>query len=273
MAQEKKNGYRILESIEWKVKEIYSYRNFIKAQVRRNLFGRYKNSYLGFAWNFITPIIYIILSYIMFAELMSNPMEDYILFLSSGIFAYTMLIGGITTGGSLFTSNSGMIKKIYFPKEILAIINATSAAIIMAIGYIIVYIMTIAMGHAICISAIPFVILILLLVIIFNMGCSLLLGSLAVYIRDIQYFMSSVTLIFFVCTPIRKSLLDASGALETIYSINPLTYFVEPMHQAIYDCRIPDLWLVGMALLLSIVIFIIGYAVFKKLKRGFVERL
>ena len=273
MADKESEKKNIFGPVKYKAQEIYGHRNFIKAQVKRNLFGRYKNSYLGFAWNFITPMIYIILSYIIFTEIRANSTENYIVFLSSGIFAFTVLTSGITGGGNLFTGNSGMIKKMYFPREILAIINALSSGIVMCIGYVIVYILAIALGQGISLISIPVVIFVLICTLIFSMGCSLLLGSLSVYVRDVQYILGSFSIVFFVCTPIRTIASEATGILADIYWINPLTYFVEPLHQAIYYCQVPDLWILEVMTVLTIVVFLLGYAVFMKLKHGFVERL
>ena len=264
---------KFITAAHMKVCEISEYRTFIFAQVQRNLYGRYKNSYLGFTWNFVTPLIYIVLCYILFKELKTSTIDNYILFISSGVFAYSMLVSGITGGGNLFIGNSGMIKKMYFPREILAIISAISASIIMIIGYTIVGLIIILTGHEINFITIPFVILVLLCTFVFHIGCSLLLGTITVYVRDIQHLLNSITIVFFICTPIRISISEATGVIANIYAINPLTYFIEPLHQLIYYGNIPDLLILSIMILLSIVIFFSGYVVFCKFKHGFVERL
>lgn len=263
----------LMVSAKIKICEIHEYRNMIRAQVTRNLFGRYRNSILGFAWNFLTPMIYMVLSYIIFTEIKSNQMEDYIVFLSSGIFVYSFLVGGITSGSNLFTGNSGMIKKMYFPREILAISNAISGVIVASIGYVAVMMVTILTGHGLYWVAIPVTLLVVVLSFIFYVGCGLLLGSITVYVRDMHYLLGSISMAFFVCTPIRTSFETSTGLLRDIYTINPLTYFVEPMHQAYYLKEVPDFFMLEVATLLSLGILFLGYMVFLKLKRGFVERL
>ncbi len=184
-----------------------------------------------------------------------------------------MLTSGISGGGSLFTSNSGMIKKMYFPKEILAISSAFSAAIVMIVGYVFVILLVVVTGYPINPVACLFIPFIMILAVLFYMGCGLLLGSVAVYVRDIQYVLGSMSIVFFICTPIRTTMANATGLISTIYSLNPLTYFIEPMHQIIYGASVPDPMMLIMAALVSIIVFVAGYAVFLKLKRGFVERL
>lgn len=253
--------------------ELYEFRNMIHAQIVRNLFGRYKNSALGFAWNFITPIIYIALCYILFSEINHSTIDNFIVFLSSGIFIYNFILGGIVSGASVFTGNSGMIKKMYFPREILAISQAISALIIASIGYAFVFITAICSGIAINPISILITLLMLALGFLFFIGCSLLLGSISVYARDIQYLIGSISIAFFICTPIRTLMSSADGLILKIYEINPLTYFIEPMHQAIYLAESPDLFYIAFATLITLVTLLVGYAVFWRLKRGFVERL
>ena len=264
---------RFLGPVKTKLNELYEYRNMVRAQVIRTLFGRYKNSVLGFAWNFIMPLVYMALSYVIFSEIRQNSMDNFIVFLSSGIFIYSFILSGITGGAGVFTSNSGMIKKMYFPKEVLVISNLISGLIVALIGYVVVILTALVTGHGLSPLAIPVLLLMLLLGSVFFIGCSLLLGSLTVYVRDVQYALSAISMAFFVCTPIRSMMSDAEGMLATIYELNPLTYFIEPVHQMFYLKQTPDLYYITLAALIAIAVFIVGYAVFKKLKRGFVERL
>jgi len=266
-------GVSPVRLIRDKIHELYEFRNMIRAQVVRNLFGRYKNSIFGFAWNFITPLIYIILCYIIFSEINKNPIENFLIFLASGIFVYNFILGGITGGASVFTGNSGMIKKMYFPREILVISQAISALIVASIGYIFVFIAAVCSGISFNPVSIPVTLIMLLLSFLFFIGCSLLLGSVSVYIRDVQYLLASIGIVFFVCTPIRTLMSSADGLILKIYEINPLTYFIEPLHQTIYLAECPDLLYIGIATLITLITLIAGYAVFWRLKRGFVERL
>ena len=256
-----------------KAKEIYEYRNMIRSLVTRNLFGRYKNSYLGFAWNFVAPIIYLILCYILFTEVRARSTDNYVLFLSSAIFVYNMLIRSITSGASLFVSNSGMIKKMYFPREILAIASAISTMIVTLIGSVLVFILAGVTGYGYNPVALLLFPVILILTFIFYVGCSLFFGSISVYVRDVQYFMASLSIAFFICTPLRYMVDEATGLLQTIVWINPLTYFVEPLHQIFYVRAVPELWMIGVEALLSFGALVVGYLVFRKLKNRFVEKL
>ncbi len=259
--------------IKNKMVELYNYRNFIHAQVTRNLFGKYRNSFLGFSWNFLNPIVYIILCYIIFAEIRGIQIEGYLIFLSSGVFIYNLLLGAVTGGGGLFVGNGGMIKKMYFPREILAISNAISSLIIAVIGYVIVIITALLTNHSLDPVVLLCIIPYLFLAFIFFIGCSLLLGSVAVYVRDLQFILPTVGIILFVCSPLRSMASDADGLLAWLYELNPFTYFLEPIHLIVYYSEYPSLAMLLVAVIISVTFFIVGYIVFLKLRHGFVERL
>ena len=256
-----------------KIREIYSFRNMIRAQVTRTLFGKYRNSFFGFIWNFVNPVIYLILCYVMFVQLGSPEKTDYWIFLGSGVFTYNMLMNSITGGTTTFTSNAGMIKKMYFPREIIPISNAISSLVVLIIGFVVLLFGGIIVGYHFSLLALSMLPFFIILILMFYVGSCLLLGSLTVYVRDIQYLVSSFNLIFFICTPLRSMLADVNGPLKTIMMFNPLTYFIEPIHEIMYYGTIPTFSSVLTTSMISVVTIMVGYATFLKLKKGFVEKL
>ena len=73
----------VIQSTKSELKEIYEYRTILKSLVWKDLFGRYKNSYLGFVWHFFTPVLMMLVYYIGFTEIRSSSMESFWIFLAS----------------------------------------------------------------------------------------------------------------------------------------------------------------------------------------------
>ena len=100
-------------------REIYQYRELLKTNVKKDIRGRYKGSVLGILWSFLNPLLQVVVYWIVFPYLMRGTMENYLLYLITGIipwnFFSTTVIGGINS----IKSNAGIIKKVYFPREIL----------------------------------------------------------------------------------------------------------------------------------------------------------
>ena len=113
------------------LKELYEYRSTLRALISRNLFGRYKSTFLGFAWNFITPIVYLILYILLFGELQySTGIDNRGIFICVSLFLFFFLTDCIVGGTRAFTDNANMIKKMYVPKEILVLAKVLTSLII-----------------------------------------------------------------------------------------------------------------------------------------------
>ena len=253
-------------------REIRSSKNILRSLVSKNLFGHYKNSALGFFWHFFQPILMMLIYYIVFTEIRSNPIPDYWVYLSCALFPFTFMTSNLTAGSTVITGNPGMVKKMYFPREILVISQVLTSLIVMVLGYIIVLIAAMAIGHYISWSML-LIPLFMVLMMVFVTGYVFLFSSLNVYVRDIQYFLGAISMVFMFMTPMYFMADQVSGILGTIIWLNPFTYFVEAFHSMVYFGTIPDVSICAMCLILPIISIVLGYAVFRKLKKGFVERL
>ena len=265
---------KMLDSVRSDVREVIEHRNILRSLIAKNLYGKYRNSILGFAWNFLTPVILMIMYYIVFSEIRSESgIENRWLFIGSAIFLFSFLTSCITGGTNAFTGNAGMIKKMYIPKEILVLSKALSSMIVCIIGNLIVILVMIVTSYSIDWIYVFTLPLLLLFALVFGIGCTFFLSSIAVYVRDIQYALGSVGIALFILTPMRYMAEDATGLLGTIIWLNPLTYFIEWNHQILYWGIAPSLDYVSICAILAFVMLIIGYVVYRKLKSGFVKRL
>ncbi len=254
------------------LKELYAYRNVLRSMVEKSLFGRYKNSFLGFAWHFAMPVIYIILCMFMSTEVRDRG-EHYWILVSSGIMAFHMLTSAVSGGTSCFTGSSGILKKMYIPKEILVFSKVTVGFIVMLIGYAFILVFIGLSGYGFNLLALLLLPLIFVEMYFFCVGSMLILSSINVYVRDLQYLLGSMGIVFFVFSPIRMLASDASGIRAAVFWLNPFTYFLESFHSIIYLKEIPDMFVLGMCFLLPIAFMLAGIIVFNYLKHGFVERL
>ena len=252
--------------------EVYEYRRVMYSMIRKNLFGKYKNSFFGFLWHFFQPLLLMAIYYIVFTEVRSSAIPDYWIYLSSALFPFNFMTSNLTAGSGAITDDPGMVKKIYFPREILVLSKVLSSFIVMVLGYSVVLALIICLGHATSITFLM-VPVVLLLMLLFVTGYVLLLSSITVYVRDLRYFMNSIYLVFIFMTPMYFMANEVSGILETIIWYNPFTYYVEFLHSIIYFQTMPGTSVMLVCTILPIATLLIGYAVFRRLKPGFVERL
>ncbi len=254
------------------IDELKKSKNILKSLVIKNLVGNYKNSALGFMWHFVTPIMMLIVYFIAFTQVRTNPIPDFWIYIATAVFPFTFMTSNLTGGIGCIVSNSQLIKKMYFPREILVLSQIISSSIVMAIGVIIVIVTAIMSGYPITLTWLMLPIA-LILVIIFAMGYVFLLSALTVYSRDVQYFFNSITMLFFFITPMYFTPNSINGIFSFVVYINPFTYYVEFFHQITYYNCLPDLMYLFTCIFASALSLITGLFIFRKLKRGFVERL
>ena len=143
----------------------------------------------------------------------------------------------------------------------------------MLIGYIIVIMAAQIAGRGLNPNHIGMFLIILILMFFFVLGYVFLLSAITVYLRDIQYILGSINMLFFFLTPMYFVARDATGLLGKIIWFNPFTYYIESFHQMLYYGVMPDMHYVMVCAILPIFSISIGLLIFRHLKKGFAERL
>ena len=103
------------------LKEIYDYRQMIFSLVRKELRGRYKGSALGFLWTFINPLLQLCVYTFVFSIVMPNNIDKFYLYLFVGLIPWLFFSGSLTGGAACILNQKDMVKKIYFPREVMPI--------------------------------------------------------------------------------------------------------------------------------------------------------
>lgn len=261
-----------LQSIKNYYRDIYEHKNVLYSLIVKNLFGNYKNSILGFGWHFIVPVVLLLIYYIVFTELRIQNLTNFWIYLSAGIFPFNYMYSNLNSSSNCIISNSNLIKKIYFPRELLILSQIISSFITLLISYAIIIVIVAVSGHLEFFSLVCLPIAFMLMF-IFSLGYSLFISSVVVYVRDIKYVISTFSMILFFITPIYFDATAVSGILSDIVQINPFAYYVELFQSLIYYGTLPNLNIVKVCIGIAIFSIIAGSYTFHILKRGFVERI
>ena len=254
------------------LKEIYDSRSTFRALVVKNLFGRYKNSVMGFAWHFVLPVIMMCVYYVVFNTIRAKAVPDFWVYMSSGLFPFTFMISNLNRGPAAITSNASMVKKMYFPRSILILAEVASEFIVLLIGYVMVFAGMFVIGYDLGISIIMLPI-VLITMAIFVTGYVLFLSAVTVYIRDLQYLINSLSMVFFFITPLYFMMSDVDGIFATIIALNPFAYYVQACEQILYFGSFPEMNIMIMCIVMPLASIVAGIIVFRSLRRGFAERI
>ena len=122
-----------------RIRNIYAYKDMIYSLVRRELRGRYKGSVLGFLWTYINPLCQVIVYSMVFSVIFRVNIDKFYLYLIIGMMPWTFFNTSVQGGSTCIRAQSDMVKKIYFPREVIPISYVTSAFVNMLLSFIIVF--------------------------------------------------------------------------------------------------------------------------------------
>ena len=253
-------------------KELYHYRELLKTNVKKDIRGKYKGSFLGILWSFINPLLQVLVYALVFPYIMKVETENYLIFLICGIIPWTWFVTSISQGTTSITNNANLIKKVYFPREILPISVVTSGLINFLISCLIILIFVIFGGLGITwhLVFLPFIIIVQYL---FTLALIFVLSAINVYVKDVEYIVSFIINMLFYATPILYTTEMFSGPILWIFRLNPLAHLINAYRDVFYVHHIPNLVNLGILLGVSILLVVICYIIFKKLEKRFAEEV
>ena len=253
-------------------KNLYNYRELLKTSVRKEIRGKYKNSFLGVVWSFLNPLLQIAVYAIIFQMILKNPKENYAVFLCCALIPWTFFSTAISRSAFTCIENGNVLKKVYFPREILPISVVTSEAVNFLISTIITLGFVIISGIGLS-KYIIFYPLILLAQYILLIGISFIVSSICVYLRDLQHFIGIFLQLLFYATPIVYGMESIPDNFKWILKINPMTYIIDACRNIFYYKTMPDIKPLIILIAISAIVTTIGYLIFNKLQKGFAEQL
>lgn len=254
-------------------KNLYNYRELLKTSVKKEIRGKYKGSFLGIIWSFVSPLLMTLVYAIVFPIILNHSQDHYVTYLIIGVLPWTFFTTVINQGTFCVMANAGIIKKVYFPREILPISVNTSGLVNFLISCVIIFIFLIfsGIGFSIQILWLPFIILIQYLL---QLGIIFITSSIDVYIRDLEYIIAFLISLLFYATPILYSAdLFVGTKFEFIMKINPMASIIESYRAILYNQITPNIMMLIITLIESIILVIIGYMIYKKLSKGFAEEI
>ena len=253
-------------------KELYQYRELLKTNVQKEIRGKYKGSFLGVLWSFLNPLLMVLVYALVFPYIMRTNVDNYLVYLITGVIPWNFFTTCITTGCNCVWINGGIIKKVYFPREILPISVVAAGLINFLISCIIILLFVLfgGIGFSVQLLWLP---LIAIIQSALSLGLLFILSAINVYVRDIEYLVGFLLNLLFYATPILYTADMFPESIRWVLYLNPMTTIIESYRNIFYYQQSPALTSLMIVFMVSFIILIIGYLIFKKLERGFAEEV
>jgi len=259
------------------IKNFFLYRHLLLQMVTREIKGRFAGSMGGLLWNFIHPVLMLIVYIFVFVYIFKIRVGSdasagtSVIYLIAGLFPWIMISEGLSRGTSSLIENAVLIQKTAFPTEILPAKAVIAPLLSYGIALLIlsVYKMIFSASFEFF-FILPFI---FLLQVIFTLGIAFFTATLTVFFKDVMQIMQVIINFWMYLTPIlypMNLLPDWAGRLMYL---NPLYPIITLYHDMFVDGRIGQWKIISLSLGWSLGFFFIGAFVFNKLKCEFADWL
>jgi ABC-type polysaccharide/polyol phosphate export permease len=242
----------------------------------RELRARYKGSALGFAWNFLNPLLQLLVFWILFGVLLqSRPItasgeKPFPIFLFVGLLPWTFFSSSLLGGAASIVANGSIVKKVRLPVQLLPAASVLSALVNFLLSLVILFSVLVLVGprHPEGLLHLPLLVAIQL---VLGLGFAYLLAALNVFFRDVEHILGILLLAWYFLTPILfpiAILADRPRELALMY-LNPMTAVIVGYQRALLDGLPPEWGPLAYSAAFALVIFLIGFAYFRHVKDDF----
>ena len=268
---------KILGPIEI-VRRFAEHKNLIAQFTRREVYLKYKGSYLGVIWAFVQPLMLLsvytyVFSYIFemkWGVAAEGGRLEFAMALFVGILTFNLLGDVANAAPTLMMAHANYVKRVIFPLEILPLAKLLGVLVHSVAGILIVVVVNLVTEHTL-----PWTLLLLPVVWIpmslFALGCGYLLAAFGVFIRDLGTTIGVVINMFFFLSPIFYPLEAVPSDLQVYCKLNPIAIFVEDARRVVLWNQMPDWYWLSGGFVVSLITFAAGYLIFMKSKKAFAD--
>jgi ABC-2 type transport system permease protein len=268
------------------IRDLADHREMLDLLIRRDLKARYKDSTLGFFWSLARPLMQLAIYFVVVGQFLgaARGIPDFAVYIFAGLTIMGLFTEIVVGGTGSILANSGLVKKVYVPREVFPLASLGSALFNFGIQLAVLLAATLVVGafplHPQILYAIPA----LAVVVVYGVAGALLFSAMNVYLRDVQYLVELGTMVLFWASPVVYSWQMVSELIQSpfwlnVYTNNPLTLAVIGFQEAFWvagaDHPQPDdlLLRLGIAFVIGFILMIASHRVFLRLQGNFAQEL
>jgi lipopolysaccharide transport system permease protein len=256
----------------------------------RELRGKYKRSVLGWTWSLLNPLATVLIYSLVFAFFLKidppvgdpSGLDNFALFLLCGLLVWNFLSATINESMGSLLGNGNLIKKVYFPREVLVFATVAALLVSFLIELGVLLVILAFFGNAAAFLWIPMLLVLVVIQTAFVLGIGLVLSVANVYFRDMKHLIAIVLQALFYTAPIvyplylvpeEATVFGREIPLRTLYELNPVVAFIGCYRDVLYDLRFPPVADLAYIVAWAAVSVTVGLWVFSKLDGRLAEEV
>lgn len=251
----------------------WRYRELIRVIVGRELSQRFRDSYFGWIWAAITPIVMLGVYVLVFTSTIkidTGSDLNFALLVFVGLLFFNLFAELVTRAPLLLSEHANFIKKSIFPSEVLAWTSMIRTFTYAGIGFLIFLCFQLyIMGKIpLAIFLLPFILLPFCLLLL---GTVWFLSAIGAFTRDISFMMATIVPVLIFASPVFYTTLSYPLSSRLLIYINPLSPYIEMAREILLLGRAPDLLSYGIACGVALCVFYGGYTFFMRFRSVVVD--
>jgi lipopolysaccharide transport system permease protein len=260
------------------LRSVWEFRGFVTSLVLSEFRGRSARTLWGYAWLVIEPAVQIAIYVLIFSQVLGAKLPgtsdslSYSLYICSGLLTWNFFAALVLDGRVLFVQNADLLRSVRFPRSVLPLALLLRAAINAAIPIAIFLLVVVFVGRWpgwIILAAVPF----LLVQTLLGLGLAVLLGTLNVFIRDVEFITGVAVQFWFWLTPIVYPLAIVPGRVADLMQWNPMLHLVGAYQAVVVEGSAPEWSSLLPLLLLSLAVAVSAWWTFRRLSPDMVDEL
>jgi len=255
------------------VQEQVEYRELLIQMTKRDLLLRYKQTVMGFAWAAFTPLVNTAVFWVVFTRV--APLDvgmPYILYAYCGLLAWNLFAASLRSAVTSLTSNSTLVSKVYFPREIfplsavlVCVVDFAVASVFLA-GLMIYYKVGVT-------SAILFLPAVVVVHVLFTIGVAFLLAMANLFYRDVKYIFEVAVTVWMFATSVVYPMQIVGGRLGQLLQLNPMTPIIDAYRAVLLRGELPPMGPFLGAAGVAVLTLSVGWMVFHRAEFSFAENV
>ena len=263
----------LLDDCRDMVRELAQYRELLLSMTRRDLLLRYKQTVMGFGWSIVMPVTYMVVFSLIFTRVVKlETGVPYPIYVYTGLLPWNFFASSLRFAVSSLTSNSTLVTKVYFPREILPFSVILVSLVDFAVGALVLGGLMIYYGvgvHA-TVLLVPVVVAVQ---IVFTAGVTLLLSMGNLFFRDVKYLLEILITLWMFATSVVYPVERIGGKLGPLLALNPMTPIIEAYRALVLHGRLPEAGPFGWAAAASFLLLAVSWVAFHRAEFRFAERI
>ena len=244
----------------------------IRELTSREIKRKYSRSKLGIVWSVLNPLLTMAVLSLIFSKMFSRSIENYPIYYLCGYILWQLFTGATNAAMTTLVDNKSMLIKVKFPMQIFVLARVYTAFVNFLYSMI-------AFGAMICVfRVVPnwtwvFIPVIVCFLLLFALGIAYILATAYVFFGDIKHLYNVLLTLWMYMSAIFYPADQLGGFIERIVRTNPIFNYIDCMRSLVLQGAVPPMWEIFRIALWGIVMYLIGWQVFKMNKNRIMQRI